>query len=54
MIDIDLEHDVYCVMMFCFGAVVRKGDRKQKAALLLVLRRNRAAIEDPDSPRPQN
>lgn len=41
-VETNLEHDPYRLMMFCIGAVVRKGDRGQKAVLLAVLRRQGA------------
>lgn len=40
MIDNVSQHGAYRAMMFCIGAVVRNGDRAQKAALLTVLRRH--------------
>lgn len=36
-------------MMVCIGVVVRKGDRRQKAVLITVLRRQKAAREGPGS-----
>lgn len=36
-------------MMFCIGAVVRNGDRKQKAALLSVLRQYKVKPDRPSS-----
>lgn len=45
VVNTDLEQDAYRVMMFCIGAVVRKGDRQQKAALLAVLRRQGTVLE---------
>lgn len=40
VIDDDSQHRAYRVMMFCIGAVVRRGDRNQKATLLAVLRQH--------------
>lgn len=51
VVDTRLEHDAYRVMMFCIGAVVRKGDRRQKATLLTVLRRQLTVLEHLDMSR---
>lgn len=40
--------------MFCIGAVVRKGDRRQKAVLLTVLRQYGATSQASDFPHPRN
>lgn len=52
LIETNLEHDPYRLMMFSIGAVVRKGDRGQKAVLLAVLRQQ-GAPEASDLARPQ-
>ncbi|KAK5069403.1 hypothetical protein LTR51_008653 [Lithohypha guttulata] len=54
MVEGDLEHDAYRVMMLCIGAIVRKGDRRQKAALLAVLRGQGGPVENSGVSQPRS
>lgn len=48
VIDDDSNRGAYRMVMFCIGAVVRSGDRKQKAALLAILRQHAANLDHTD------